>query len=289
MAWTDITPGGSSDGADFIRLKNDGDVVKVHVILQEGEEPVSFSSAFFKGVGAKGRTAIIGEGSPLEGMEKEYSVRKKHAIPVVDMSDGKIKVLEMSNTLANTVKGIYEEYQGFDTIDLKITRNGSGLQTKYAVVPVPTKYSEDTIEGQERPDFEKLYAPFSNEDIEKMMAGEDPSADRVIPEKDAAEAPAEEAPAEVEAEEEEAAPAPVKKAAVAPKAAAKAAAPAPAAQRAVLLQAIKANFGKLKRYTAMPKNQIADIKKFGGADKIALSQCSVEAMAKLLAFQKTQK
>lgn len=290
-SWNDVTEN-SGGGANFLKLEA-GDSAVVHV-LDGAKGPKVFHSVYFAAIN-RGAT-VDPKNNPLAGLDDGYEVRKRYAFEVVDMSDGTIKAFACGSQVANAIKGIFTEYSNLDEVDLKITRQGSGLKTKYQIIPVKLKFTDDMIEGQERLDLEEVFALTPDEDIEKMMKGEDPKGDfdpskieKAAPPKGKKTPPVESAePVEAgdppAAEEEpptagEEEPAPAK---------AKAAAPKEDTSRAAVLQAVKGNFAKLKRY-ANPKQQLVDIQHFGGKDKQALSQMETAALQKLLAFQKTAK
>lgn len=291
--WGDVSEGGGS-GAQFLKLEA-GESAVMHVL--DGEKgPKVFHSVYFAAIN---RGAIVDpKSNPLAGLDDGYQVRKRYAFNVVDMSDGQIKAFVCGSQVANMIKGIFTEYTNLDEVDLKITRQGSGLKTKYQIIPVKLKFSDDMIEGQEKLDLDGVFTLTEDADIEKMMLGVDPRAEVDTEKMDKAPAPKkkaapvedaeEETPADVDSDE---AP-PVAEEEVEeekPKPAAKKAAPAKEdTSRVATLQAIKANFAKLKRY-ANPKQQLVDIQHYGGKDKTALSQMETGQLQKLLAFQKTAK
>ncbi len=287
-SWDDVTEGGG--GANFLKVEA-GESIVVHV-LDGAKGPKVFHSVFFKDLN-RGAT-VDPKSNPLGGLEGGYDIKKRYAFTVVDMSDGQVKAFACGSQVANAIKGIFTEYGNLDEMDVKISRQGSGLKTKYTVLPVKLKFTDEMIEGQEMPDLDEVFALTPDEDIEKLMRGEDPRADsegaKPAPKKKAAPAPAEE-PEEEDppaAAGEDDPPAAEEEPAPAPKKAAPAAVASGEASRATLLQSIKANFAKLKRY-ANPKQQLTDIQHYGGKDKQALSQLETAALQKLLNFQKTAK
>lgn len=297
--WGDVTEGGGS-GAQFLKLEA-GESAVMHVL--DGEKgPKVFNSVYFAAIN---RGAIVDpKSNPLAGLDDGYQVRKRYAFNVVDMSDGQIKAFVCGSQVANSIKGIYTEYENLDEVDLKITRQGSGLKTKYQLIPVKKKFTDEMIEGQERLDLDEVFSLTEDADIEKMMRGEDPKAEFDAKKMDEAApapkskkaAPVEDAPEETETPAAEDAPEDAPPPAVdedpeeKPKATpAKKAAPAKEdTSRVATLLAIKANFAKLKRY-ANPKQQLIDIQHYGGKDKSALSQMETGQLQKLLAYQKTAK
>lgn len=291
MGWDSVTEGGSSSN---LKVKA-GTPAKVHV-LNSADGPKSFESVYFQ---ALNKGAIIDpDNNPLEGLDDEFKLRKRHAFIVFDFADSEVKTFVVSNQVANQLKGIMKEYDdSLDAVDLKITRSGEGLATKYQVIPVATKFTDDMIKGKELPDMEEIFKVTSDEDIEKLRNGEDPGGEFVPGDEETPPANAKATPkgkkppppAEEETPEDTGGPAtagedepPAAEPEDLPKV-------APAANtRAGMLAIVKANFTKMSRYKA-PKQQMVDIKYFGGAKVMALSQLTTEQLGKLLEYQKKNK
>lgn len=290
MGWDDVNEGGGTT----LKIKA-GTPAKIH-ILNAADGPKSFHSVYFEAVN---RGAIVDkDNNPLDGLGDEYKLRKRHAFVVFDHADQEVKTFVCSNQVANAIKAINDEFGSLDDLDLKITRTGDGLNTKYQVLNIPKKFNDDMIEGKELPDLEEIFKITSDEDIEKLRAGELPDNAPPLEDEEAAPAPAKAKakakPAPKEEPEEEAAeegPAtasedegPADAEAEEP---AKPAAPA-ANTRAGMLAVAKTNFTKMARYKN-PKQQLVDIQYFGGKKVMALSQLTTEQLTKLIEFQKKQK
>lgn len=294
MSWGDVTEGGGGEG-NFLKIKAGGSA-KVHV-LNSADGPKSFHSVYFQAIN---RGAIIDpKANPLAGLDDEYKLRKRHAFIVYDYASKEVGVFVCSNQTAFAIKGIIEEYGGtLDEVDVKITRTGDGLNTKYQVIPVKSQFNDGMIEGKDMPDMEEIFKITPDEDVEKMRNGELPDGDLPPVEDDAPPPPAKKAPAKGKPgkpapEPTEEAPEDAPPAAPeddAPPAAeeetpppAKKAAPA-ANTRAGMLAEIKTNFANMSRYEN-PKQQLVDIQWAGGKKVQALSQLTTEQLEKLLNFQ----
>ena len=130
----------------------------------------------------------------------ETKARLRHSFVVYDLGDKAIKTWTVSNTVALSVKNIWESYDGdLSSVDLEIKRTGTGLNTKYAVVPVKTKYEDSMIEGEDLPDLESIFTPATEEEIKSMLESEvgDEEAEQAVekskPAKPAAKKPAKKA------------------------------------------------------------------------------------------------
>ncbi len=294
MGWDDVNEGGGTT----LKIKA-GTPAKIHII-NAADGPKSFHSVYFEAVN---RGAIVDkDNNPLDGLGDEYKLRKRHAFVVFDHADQEVKTFVCSNQVANAIKAINDEFGSLDDLDLKITRTGDGLNTKYQVLNIPKKFNDDMIDGKELPDLEEIFKITPDEDIEKLRSGELP--DNAPPlEDDETPAPAKAAPAKAKGK---AAPAPKEEeetpaeeegpgtaseeegpADAGEEEPAKPAAPA-ANTRAGMLAIIKGNFTKMARYKN-PKQQMVDIQYFGGKKAMALSQLTTEQLTKLIEYQKKQK
>lgn len=292
MGWDQVEERKAGAGAGFLALK-DGDARKIHII---DDEPHTFSSVFFNAL--KKSAVVDPDNSPVKGV-KGFDVRTRHAINVFDYDDKKVKVMAGSNELFNQLKGIYKEWGGFDSVDLRISRTGSGFDTKYQVVPTPKcMWNPAYLKGQELHDLATVFAPTPDEVVTQYMEGVDPTTEfdsskmeaeatteEELPVDDAV--VDEEVPMEVPMEEPEVeAPAPKPK--PAPAKLAPRPAPVKALTRNELIMKLNAATKTKIRYKK-PGVWSADVKKFGGADKTSMSQLGQEALQKLLNFVNTVK
>lgn len=275
MGWEDVGQGG---GGDFLKIEP-GSKVRLHVL---SEEPHSYWQYFNDKIQ---RGVVVPDGYDA-GNEK---LRRQHALAIFNMDAKEAKVWLMGNRVAGEIKNIFDNYQGLSTIDLIVSRTGTGKSTKYAVVPVPTKFQDSWLEGLTIPEPTEIKAlqPAEDDVIQALMAGQDPSADFQEPaaeETAQAETPAEETAAPEESFEE-AAEEPAPKAVVKPQAkpAVKPIAAKPAATggdpRAPYIRAITHKLMTTPKFKD-PKVRIALIKRISKA-KSAVSQLSLDELKKL--------
>lgn len=298
MTWGDVKKRQGGSGAAYLTIK-DGEAKKIHII---DDEPHSFYSVFFNAI--KKSANVDPDNNPCKGV-KGFDTRIRHAINVYDYDDQKIKVLIGSNEMFNQFKAIHEEWGGFAEVDLKISREGTGFDTKYQVVPAAKCQWDDTlIEGQDLFDLPTLLAPTPLETVEKYMEGVDPGEDfdpAKLEGETVADEPADEidgnadavaalegADEDIAAEEEVAPPSrkTVAKPAAKPAAKPVAKAAAPAAKpmsRNELIMKLNALVKTKARYKN-PANWKADVQRFGGKDKSSMSQLGVEDLTALFKF-----
>lgn len=109
-------------GGEFIRLK---DKESVYVIFMG--EPYEFLSLW-----KDGTYQSVPEGTP----KGKFRFRMN---AVVKEADGTYapKIFEQGATIYNTLKVLNDEYQGLDTVIVKITRQGSSMNdTEYQILPL---------------------------------------------------------------------------------------------------------------------------------------------------------
>lgn len=163
MAWKDINENGGTGGILSLQA---GESALVHII----GEPKSFWEHFFQ---AMQRSLICPHrGCPACNNDKTKA-RLRHAFIVYDLNEKQVKTWAVSNTVALAVKNVWESYGGdLSEVDLKIKRTGTGLSTKYSVVPVKTSYDEAMVAGVDLPDLDSIFAPATEEEIKAMLEDE---------------------------------------------------------------------------------------------------------------------
>lgn len=215
MSWKDITEGGGSAGILSLQA---GESALVHVI----GEPKSYWEHFFQSM----QKSLIcpHRGCPACNNDKTKA-RLRHSFVVFDLNEKQVKTWSVSNTVALSIKNIWESYGGnLDEVDLKVKRTGTGLSTKYSVVPVKTVYDEAMIEGVELPNLDAIFQSATEEEIKAMLEDElaergeeEPAAEEEAPKKATTKKPAAKKAVKAEPVEEEEPvaeePAPVKTAA----------------------------------------------------------------------------
>ncbi len=259
MSWDDVGRGGSGN---FLKV-DAGKTVRVHLLSDMTDGPFSFASVFNKELQQGVRV-------PEDFKQDGVKVRWQHGVVVYSFADGEVKVWIMSNTTAKKFKNVFDSYSGdLSTVDLNVSRIGTGLDTDYGVVPVPTKYAEEAAE-MDQPVLDEVFAVEDDARIQEVCGGGSGGVEPVDPEA-AAEPPV----------EEEAPPPPVARPAARP-AAPKAAAVAPtngAAAKTELLKKCIHAFATKPKYKD-PKVKGALLKRVTG--KVILSTCSVDELKKLL-------
>jgi len=282
MGWKEVEERSGGAGAGFLAIK-DGETKKIHII---DDEPFTFKSVFFNAI--KKSAVVDPDNNPLDGM-KGFDVRTRHAINVYDYDQQKVLVLAGSNELFNQLKAIHAEWQGFDQVDLKITRTGTGFDTKYRVVNTPKCiWNPDLAEGQEVADLATLFAPTPEETIMGYVQGKDPATEFNAAELEEEPTVDVEVDAVAESEEplieEETVAPPVRRPAPAPaKPAPKPAVNGKPLSRSELIMKLN-HAAKSKVRYKKPGQWLADVKKFGGKDKTSMSQLGADALEKLLKF-----
>ena len=163
MSWKDINEGGTS--GNILSLQA-GEKATIHVI----GEPKSYWEHFFPSMQ---RSLICPHRGCPACNNDETKARLRHSFIVYDLGDKSIKTWTVSNTVALSIKNIWESYNGdLSGVDLEIKRTGTGLSTKYAVVPVKTKYDDSMIEGEDLPDLDSIFTPATEEEIKSMLESE---------------------------------------------------------------------------------------------------------------------
>lgn len=93
----------------------------------------------------------------------------KAYIPVLDRTDGKVKVFKASKTVVKQILGLVEEYGNITERDFKISRSGTRFDTTYQFFPKDPK--KEDLSGYEVPDIEERVTPMSKESILTLMNG----------------------------------------------------------------------------------------------------------------------
>jgi len=159
--WSDI--GNSNERSAIVKISA-GEKVILHVL---SEEPYSFRQHYFQAVN---RGAICA-GSACPACQNGHSVRKQHAFVVYDLTAGEVKIWVMGNTVAEQLKAIYDEYgHSLADVDLSVKRVGTGKSTKYIIMPMKTKYSNEA-DDVELPNLSEIFKPSSPEKINNYMNG----------------------------------------------------------------------------------------------------------------------
>lgn len=171
-----------SSGGNYLRI-NEGESITVRIIS-------TWDKGFIEGWEVW--EEIDGKRTPRRYREKtaiptgDYSDKPRYFWAGIILHDGRVKVWqinqasirEMITTLANNEK--YGDPRGYDLV---VTRQGSGLETKYTVIANPPEKLDAlnkalALEALETVDVEALYAgedPFEAGSIENQtVVGDEP-------------------------------------------------------------------------------------------------------------------
>ena len=153
-------------GTAYLRLKN-GESTTIR-ILTPLDEIVSIYEHTEQIDGRWRNFTCLGrENCPLCKADKRASF--KSFIVVYDYKDEKVKIFKASKTVGKDLIALVEEYGDLTKRDMKIKREGDGLQTVYHFFVRDEKGFE--VEGLELPDVDELVAPKTPEEISEMMGG----------------------------------------------------------------------------------------------------------------------
>lgn len=174
MAWNKVGMSSGGNGTtkdDYIRL-TDGQKVRIHVLLDQGEEPYSYFSVFIGPDQKSKRTVIIGpENENHEAITQEKK-RAKHAVNVWDYQAKRVRILDAGNRLMEEIKNIWETYgQSLDTVDLVINKKGTGLATEWHATPVPSAFAKVDVSGITKFNMEDVFKPSTEEYIASVVNG----------------------------------------------------------------------------------------------------------------------
>lgn len=138
----------SSEPAEFVKI----DEKKGALIHLLEETPFSFRVHWTEGQSShcKGKLCAL-------CLEKNKA-KTRYAINVYDMVAKKVSILEQGAQVFGAIEAIWEAYEkDLSKVDLHITKTGSNLETKYSVVPVPSKFKTEFVDDAKLFDLEKRY------------------------------------------------------------------------------------------------------------------------------------
>ena len=150
MGWDDIEESTGS-GADYVKIKAN-ESVRLYLL---DSEPVSFFQHRKKGEIKPQRCK--GANCPY-CVSSEYDKRQRFAINSYCFEAKKVQIFEQGKSVFGQIKKTWEAYEkDLSKSDIIVTKQGDGLNTKYTVVPVPTKFKPDLLAGASRYDLVKQY------------------------------------------------------------------------------------------------------------------------------------
>ena len=148
--------GGGGGGNYFSPSKiKSGSKARIHILA---EEPTCYFSVWAESAEGKNRCFRFVSQPTAEEIEEEMGTeyRRKQrdgkqdplkaaiAFPIYNYEDDQIQLCEISQkSLIKSFDEVanMEEYDDFDSIDFNISKEGSGLETRYTLTPVPVKAS----------------------------------------------------------------------------------------------------------------------------------------------------
>lgn len=121
----------------------------------------------------------FGKGSKeaVDAWKKFFSYDRKptYVVNVVDRRDGKMKIWKFSYAIKQLVAKISEKYP-LDATDLIITRTGTGLKTRYSVIPAPISAPLSSQEQAQKPFvLETIYRGTTLDTLNAYLRGEIPA------------------------------------------------------------------------------------------------------------------
>ena len=171
MSWKETEGQRGEGGGSHLYIKAN-QTVKVHVLLKQGEEPISFWTHFFRTTSGK-NTNVICPGKDICPICQAGTIkgRRRHAVNVWEYENNKVRILEGGNTIFQQIKLIYDQFQGLDGIDLLIKRIGSTRDdTVYTVSAIQMANKFDWT-GKTQFDLDILKSPDSPVKIRSLIAG----------------------------------------------------------------------------------------------------------------------
>lgn len=169
MGWNDTTGAGSGRGQDHISIKAN-QTIRIHALLKQGEEPISYWSHFIRG---KGSVICPGREQCPVCQEGTIKAKKSHAMNVYDYESGAVKILEQGNSIYQQIKMVFDQYGSLDGVDLSIKRVGDGLNTQYLVMPLPLT-APFAVQELKLFDLDTIKIPDSKGRISEMLSGATP-------------------------------------------------------------------------------------------------------------------
>ena len=169
MGWNDVAGKSDKDGIHLSIKPNQ--TIKVHILLEQGEEPVSYWSHFIRSPQGKNRSVICpGRDVCPACANGNIKTKRQHAMNVWDYESNSVKILEQGNSIMQQIKMVYDQYGSLDIVDISIKRIGEGLSTQYLVMPLPltAPFSED-VSGKF--DIKKIKTADSIEKIRGLLDG----------------------------------------------------------------------------------------------------------------------
>lgn len=109
--------------------------------------------------------------------KQKTTARNVYVLPVIDRTDGKAKVLEVGQQVANAISGLFKQKNWGDPInyDIEIIRRTNG-RTSYSVVPLPPsllsqqdQLERDAFFSAHSQTIQALATPWSKEKVTETL------------------------------------------------------------------------------------------------------------------------
>lgn len=152
----------STENADYVKLESGKDAV-LHVL---DKEPVSIFKHFVQAE-KKYYKCKNTDNCPYCMKPDASDKLRKFAINVFNLSQKKVQILEQGKQVFGQMKKILEVWKDLDRADLVVKKSGTGIDTEYTVVAVPTSFRPEMAKGQEKFDLTKTYS-LKNPDQEEI-------------------------------------------------------------------------------------------------------------------------
>jgi len=167
MGWDDIQES-NGESADYVKIES-GKMARVHLL---DEEPFSFYQHRKQGEKKPVRCKVV---NCAYCNNTEYDKKRRFAINVYNLEAKKVQILEQGPQVFGQIKTIWEAYEkNLSTIDLTISRKGDGLNTEYSVVPVPTKFKPEMMNGTQKYNVPKHYGVETTGEAVQSTVDEEP-------------------------------------------------------------------------------------------------------------------
>lgn len=183
MGWNDVSNGNSGNGegknkVKFVEMK-ENNVVQLRAL---DEAPYSrYTHWIPQANGGKGATIdCIGRNCPVcedrnakkaSGAPQKYSVRKQHAMNVLNRGTGEVEVLDKGKRCYEALASIRDMIGDLRGYDVKIKVTGADTDTSYTPVPMPAKALTDAEKNLDKYNFTELYPKLTREQVLMFMEG----------------------------------------------------------------------------------------------------------------------
>lgn len=183
MAWNDVINGGKGNEQgklDYTKFEA-GKPTKIRIM---DAEPVSKWRHWIQA--SKRSVTCLGKGCPVcetikqqkeAGMTPTYSSSFKHTIHVYNKTTNKLELLEQGKGFFEQLLGYMNAIGDLRDFDLTVTKNGSGKNTTYVIIPGAKEEVTEEIKAlyeANKCDIEEKIKAYTVEQTRGFMEGKDP-------------------------------------------------------------------------------------------------------------------